>query len=239
MDLFLAGLALGFLSSGHCLGMCGPIAFFLGSHQLPPESSRPERCLLFLILGLGKALTYAWFGLFFGLAGHVLTQWSAWLGFSRALPWISGTLFILAGLVLLGVLPQFHHAVRGLEKNFSGFLQSFRKRQSKGTLFAMGMLWGCLPCPMVLAPALAAAVSGSAGGLEGAVRGFLMMFAFGLGTIPALYGSAAAGRRLTQLRRFSPVVLGAGLILLGIASIAFPQILMRLSGIHCHAEVPI
>lgn len=233
MELFISGLTLGFLASGHCLGMCGPIAFFLGAHQLPPDSPWTKKVLLFLILGFGKALTYAWFGLAFGFAGHVLTRWSQWFGFSLALPWISGSLFILAGLVMAGWLPRFHSTVRGLEKRLSGLLQTFRKKQDLASLFAMGMLWGLLPCPMVLAPALAASVSGAVGGMEGAMRGFFLMLSFGLGTIPALYFGAAAGNWLSQLRRYSPLVLGITFILLGIASILFPQILMNLPGVNC------
>jgi len=233
MELFAAGLTLGFLASGHCLGMCGPIAFFLGAHQLPPQSSWQKKIILFLTLGSGKALTYAFLGLLFGLAGHALADWTEWLGFAQALPWISGALFILAGLAMTGWLPQFHNLVSGLETRLGGLLQSFRKKQDRGSLFAMGMLWGLLPCPMVLAPALAAAVSGSVGGADGAMRGFFMMFGFGLGTIPALYSGAAAGVWLLRLRRYSPVVLGLSFILLGIASILFPQVLMSLPGVKC------
>jgi hypothetical protein len=46
----------------------------------------------------------------------------------------------------------------------------------------LGMLWGLLPCGLVLTALLAAAVAGSPG------QGALTMLAFGLGTWPALLG---------------------------------------------------
>lgn len=220
MQLFFLGIGLGFLSSGHCLGMCGPIAFFLGTNQLKPDSPRIAKALLFITLGAGKALTYGWIGLIFGWAGHLLTEWSDWMGFARALPWISGFFFILSGAAVAGWIPKLEWKVRGMESRFQQLFQSFRKKHDTGSLFALGMLWGLLPCPMVLAPALGAAVSGSAKGLEGALQGFFMMAGFGLGTIPALYTSAMTGQWLNRLRRWSPLAVGLALMVLGISSMA-------------------
>src|SRR5450830_1433509 len=60
-------------------------------------------------------------------------------------------------------------------------------------LFAMGALWGWLPCGMVYSSLLAALVCGSAG------QGAALMLAFGLGTLPMLVAAGLAGARLRQL----------------------------------------
>lgn len=221
MKIFLIGFTLGIFSAGHCLGMCGPIAFFFGTHQCRSSAGSFEKIRLFLSLGVGKALTYAWIGLIFGAAGHLLTQWSEWLGFSRALPYLTGALFIFSGLAMAGFLPKFEIVLHGLEQSLRRLFSSFRSTQTPGSWFAMGMIWGLLPCPMVLAPALGAAVSGSSGGWEGALKGFFMMFGFGLGTIPALYSGALAADWLNKIRIWSPRIVGFSLISFGVACLFF------------------
>lgn len=234
MNFFWMGIALGFFSSGHCLGMCGPIAFFFGAHQAGPEAGRFEKFRLFLSLGLGKAFTYAWIGLLFGAAGHLLTRWSSWMGFSMALPWITGILFIFSGLSLAGFFPKLEIFFHSIENYLRRLFLSFRTRQNGGSHFAMGMMWGLLPCPMVLAPALAAAVSGAVGGTEGAIRGFFMMIGFGLGTIPALYAGALAAQWLRRVRTWSPRIVGFSLVGFGTAVLFFSSAMLHSPVFGCH-----
>lgn len=59
--------------------------------------------------------------------------------------------------------------------------------------FAVGLLWGWLPCGLVYA-ALALALAAG-----GALAGALIMLAFGLGTLPALISLGFAGRWLAAL----------------------------------------
>ena len=59
----------------------------------------------------------------------------------------------------------------------------------------LGLVWGWLPCGLVYTMLAAAAVAGS--GLHGAA----LMGAFGLGTLPAMFGATAAAHKLTAWSR--------------------------------------
>ncbi|MFN8494738.1 MAG: sulfite exporter TauE/SafE family protein [Caldilineaceae bacterium] len=71
------------------------------------------------------------------------------------------------------------------------------------TNYALGLLWGLLPCGLVLAALLTAAVAGAPG------RGALTMFLFGLGTTPVALSIALASVgpswQLTPNARLRPV----------------------------------
>ncbi|WP_090324739.1 sulfite exporter TauE/SafE family protein [Duganella sp. CF517] len=85
--------------------------------------------------------------------------------------------------------------------------------------FALGALWGWLPCGMVYSVLLTAMLSGSALG------GALVMLAFGLGTLPMLTGLGLLGARLRNALQQRKVRIACGLLvlafgLLGIARAA-------------------
>jgi uncharacterized protein len=72
----LTGLSIGALGSFHCVGMCGPIAL-----ALPVGGKSPiEKAISVLLYNLGRASSYAFMGLIFGLLGSTfsvfgLQQW--------------------------------------------------------------------------------------------------------------------------------------------------------------------
>ena len=231
MIVFASGFVLGLLSSAHCLGMCGPIAFFLSSKSAQAFAhSKSKWAFLFL----GKSFTYALIGLFFGFAGHALTQWSSWMGISKAMPAVSGVLFILTGLSIAGFIPKLELAAHKLEGFLRPAFSSLTTETNLSSYFSLGMLWGFLPCPMVLAPALGSAVTGSIGGVSGAIQGFAMMFAFGLGTIPALLASGASAHYLNRVRRLSPRFVGICFVVLGFACFVFSSAMVKAVQGHCH-----
>src|SRR5690606_14291036 len=92
------------------------------------------------------------------------------------------------------------------------------QRDGTGGTFALGMAWGWLPCGMSWSMLAAAAASGDA------FTGGTMLFAFGLGTLPALLAAGLAGLRLRALlgriavRRAAAVVL----IVAGAWTTSFP-----------------
>lgn len=75
--------------------------------------------------------------------------------------------------------------------------------------FALGMLWGWLPCGLVYSVLVAAIATGSA------LRGGLLMLAFGLGTLPTLLAMGMAATRLKTLLQNIWVRRISGLIVLG------------------------
>ncbi|MCG3175700.1 MAG: hypothetical protein MOGMAGMI_00633 [Candidatus Omnitrophica bacterium] len=187
-------------------------------------------------LVLGKALTYGCIGLFSGWSGRALVRWTGWEGLGHALPLVSGVTLVLAGLVTLGALRGLEPRLHAIETRLGVLLASHAgARRTPGSSLAAGMLWGLLPCPMVLVPAVGAAIAGGAGGPRGAYQGFFIMVGFGLGTAPALFaGGLGLGRLLSTLRGPTrPVWPGAALIAAGGAFI-YLSLSMNAPGHPCH-----
>ncbi len=74
--------------------------------------------------------------------------------------------------------------------------------------FALGLLWGWLPCGMVYSVLLTAMLSGSAS------DGAAVMLAFGLGTLPMLTGLGLIGARLQRALQQRRVRIACGLLVL-------------------------
>jgi len=186
--LFLAGLTGGM---SHCAGMCGP--FVLAQVAADPAlGGRPEmtefrrlRGALLLPYHLGRATTYAGLGaVAAGLTGRLVDL--------TELRWLAAVLLLLAAALFLGgTLGLWRHPSAGA----GGWLAPALSRlagpllRTPGGLgrYGLGLLLGFLPCGLLYAALTASAAAGSA--LEGAAA----MFAFALGTAPALIGVGFAG----------------------------------------------
>jgi uncharacterized protein len=175
--LFMAGLA----ASPHCSLMCGPLQFaqLQGRGAVLPAAAW---------LHAGRVFGYAVLGALAGAAGarlqHALPplQAGVWLQSAAAL------LMLVLGLRLLRALPP---GACGKRLCISGRRQALLR----------GVAWALLPCGMLYAMLLLAALSAQAR------SGALLMAAFGLGTVPLSLGSALALRQLSlsppRLRRWA------------------------------------
>lgn len=171
MQAFIAALSLGFLSSMHCVGMCGPIALALPLNRRNKVSEVGG----ILVYNAGRVLSYAFVGGFLGLAGMGLLL----AGFQQGLSVGMGIL-LLVGLIYLRFrsrMPQFQ--LRWSKTLKSAFSKWFG-RKDPAALWMIGLLNGLLPCGMVYIALAGATVSGTF------IEGALFMAAFGLGTLPAM-----------------------------------------------------
>ncbi|MEA3277611.1 MAG: sulfite exporter TauE/SafE family protein [Pseudomonadota bacterium] len=183
-------LIAGLMGSGHCVGMCGALvsAFFIksgnGHGALPYAAYHGARISVYSVVGvlaaaLGAALVST------GLIGA--TQ--------GVLQIIAGLAVILLGLDILGVIR--------LNLSFCGlstagvrkwFLNATRRGPVIGSLMA-GTLNGFMPCALTFAMAIKATT------LENPLEGGLLLFVFGLGTLPSmLFVSVAFGKLGSRVR---------------------------------------
>ncbi len=210
-------LAFGFVSSLHCVQMCGPIVL---TYSVAANTGSARRSLLGLHLAynFGRTLTYMLLGAIAGLAGGTMSFFGHLAGIENVAAVVAGIAMVLAGLALLG-LTTIGKGWRGLALPSrllrpAGKLMSSRSVQSK---FTLGLLMGFLPCGLVYA-ALMKAV-----GAATPVAGALTLLAFGLGTSVALIavglGSSAATQKLarwgTTVSAVTVLVMGALLIARG------------------------
>ena len=202
---FFSALALGFVGSLHCAGMCGPIAIALPLNN----QTWLSRILGGLLYNFGRTITYGLLGAIVGLAGLGL----ALGGLQQWVSIILGTLMILA--VLVPLLGSAGKKITGITDKITvhlkkPFIKLFRMR-SYSSLFLIGLLNGFLPCGLVYI-ALAGALV-----MSHFYQGSLYMIFFGLGTIPMLLAISVAGNILSQkVRQKLSKIIPVFIILLGI-----------------------
>ena len=174
----LSGLALGFLGSLHCIGMCGPIALALPSQSKSKLSFYSGR----LLYNLGRVITYSIMGLIFGLIGQTINL----AGFQQIVSISLGIVILITVFIparfknsLIKLKPIL--AVTKILQSSIGVL--FRKG-GQSSLLAIGVLNGFLPCGFVYV-ALTGALA-----LGNVEKSILFMGLFGIGTIPAMFSAS-------------------------------------------------
>jgi sulfite exporter TauE/SafE len=179
----LTGLSIGALGSFHCVGMCGPIAL-----ALPVGGKSPiEKAISVLLYNMGRASSYAFMGLIFGFLGSTFSIF----GLQQ---WLS----VVAGVVIL-LLLAFNH-ISLVQRTPFGTLNQWVKKQlgqilqsekQHLTYLSLGLLNGWLPCGLVYVAIASSLATGTSWG------GALLMFAFGLGTIPVMASLMVFGKFLS------------------------------------------
>jgi sulfite exporter TauE/SafE len=205
---FMAGL----LGSGHCFGMCGGIAGSLGA--LSGGSGR-SLALPALQFNLGRMLGYAVLGALaagiLGAAGEIM----ALKPFGKWLRGLTALMVLLIGLRFLldwrGV-DVIERGGAGLWKRVMPFAVRISQRRDWIGRLGLGVCWGFLPCGLVYTVLMTAASTGQA--LSGAAT----MFAFGLGTLPAMLGLTLTAPALSTFLadRLVRRIVGFSLVLLAL-----------------------
>ncbi|HIP54145.1 MAG TPA: sulfite exporter TauE/SafE family protein [Sulfurimonas autotrophica] len=174
-------VTIAFLGSfGHCIGMCGGIVLAYSTIKIEPATSKVSKTIAHLLYNFGRVLTYTILGALFGAIGGVATFSNTANG---TLLIIAGVIMILAGLSLMGkikFLTLIEHSLSSsnfYKKSFQAILHS----KSNTSFFILGMLNGLLPCGFVYFFAITAASTASP------LYGALVMFIFGMSTIPAMF----------------------------------------------------
>ncbi len=172
--MLLSALALGFLGSLHCLGMCGPIAFLL---PLDRESKAKKIAQLF-IYHAGRLLAYGIIGVLFGFLGKGLSIF----GMQQKLSIGVGIM-----MILLVVIPSKYFNKYSLSKPIYAVLGKVKsklgaelKKKTPDAFLTIGFLNGFLPCGLVYMALLGAVAFGNQ------LQGGLYMILFGAGTIPLM-----------------------------------------------------
>lgn len=185
----ISAFIVGLLGGGHCVGMCGGIVGAV-SMTLPGQRPHPGYHLSY---NAGRIASYVAAGVIAGLIG------SSSLFLNHVLP-IEKLLYLLANLILIALglylggwwrgLLVLERAGGLLWKRLQPLSGKFIPVRSFRQAFALGLVWGWLPCGLVYSVLVAALATGS--GLQGG----LLMLAFGLGTLPTLLAMGLAAVRL-------------------------------------------
>lgn len=208
ISAFLVGLA----GAGHCIAMCGGITSMLSRSV---GKDRPAPAIIFNY-NFGRILSYTIAGAIAGFTGSLAARS---IGVPIAMLQIFAAVFlILLGLYIgqwLFVLNRVEAIGKVLWQRIQPLSKRFIPVNSGSQALALGAIWGWLPCGLVYSTLTWSIASGSWH------QGALIMFAFGLGTLPALLTLSAGFRWFTDGLR-KPMVKklsGILLILYGIYSL--------------------
>lgn len=217
---------IGLLGGVHCVGMCGGIvsAFSVASSTRRPfpvavhsasgaiaQSAVFSDALRVIAYNAGRISSYAIAG---AIAGGV-AQGVRTLSFMSSLQvagyWLANLMLIALGLYLMDVwrgLARLEAVGQVVWRRVQPLMKHLLPVDTVGKAFALGGLWGWVPCGMVYSVLLTAMLSGSA------VSGATVMLAFGAGTLPVLLTMGMLGSRLQLWTRKRSVRVVSGLIVL-------------------------
>lgn len=217
LSLIMTATLAGVAGGSHCVGMCGGIATLLGrpSGRVIPiqpvagaaqATETPASWWHVALLHLGRLLTYAFAGAVVGGLGAAGLLLKPVMPVQSILFFIGNLTLILLGLRCLGV--RFSRIGQWISlPRLPGVPSAARLPQSP---LLRGLMWGCLPCGLVYGVLPIALISGSVFG------GALMMFCFGLGTLPYLLLTHGLANRFGKARAPAWLMWGAALILIGL-----------------------
>ena len=174
MEFIISGLVLGFFTSFHCIGMCGPIAIALPLHG----TSKLQKLVGGILYNLGRTTTYVIFGFILGSFGQGLGA----LGFQRWVSIVAGILMIITVLSPSLFKSNFNSSgiLNRLLLKVKLALKKLFSTRSFHSLFLIGLLNGLLPCgPLYMAFIISTGTGNS-------ITAAIFMLMFGLGTIPLL-----------------------------------------------------
>lgn len=188
----LSVMAGGFLSSAHCIGMCGGFAGAIGSARarIAPLVARQ------LVYNAGRVFTYAFLGMIAGAAGMRLSGFAIGpINLQQAFALLAGLLMVGLGLSGLGLLPLPARWKSAGAALFAPLFNFFLNAKGWWGYFLAGIANGYLPCGLVYAFLALAAASGDA------LTGTAVMVFFGLGTLPAMLSIGLGARLLSPALR--------------------------------------
>ncbi len=210
--LLTAVLAASFAGSGHCAGMCGPLAA-LAFRETPGVKSS----MLGLQAGYqgGRLASYALLGAAVGALGGALDLGGSLVGLQQVAMFVSGALLIGLGAQRLAarlgwLRPRGSGPGRGSQL-YLALNRRLQRLPAGRRALGLGMLSALLPCGWLYAFAAVAAGTG------GAVGGALVMLAFWLGGLPVMLALGAGLRRFfVPLERRLPLLGGFALMVAGL-----------------------
>jgi sulfite exporter TauE/SafE len=179
-----------------------------------------------LAYNAGRIGSYMLAGALAGGVGGGAQTLAQLAGLQLGFYWLANLMLVALGLYLMNAwhgLTKLEQAGRVLWQRAQPWMAPAMKTLMPADrphqAFALGALWGWLPCGMVYSVLLTAMLSGSALG------GAAVMLAFGLGTLPMLTGLGLMGARLRTAMQRHKVRIACGLLvlsfgLLGIARAA-------------------
>ncbi|MEN8222207.1 MAG: sulfite exporter TauE/SafE family protein [Acidobacteriota bacterium] len=211
MDYYLI-LTIGFFTSFHCIGMCGPIVIAYSTQALNSEGKPQSPLRLFglhLSYNTGRFLSYSLLGAAVGAIGGSLVSIK---GASSYISIFAGALMIISGIILLKLFPiPSIPLFSKLEKVAAKTIGRVIKETSVNSKFILGFFTALFPCGILYAMLFKAAAT------QSALSGALTMLLFSLGMAPALIITGMATSLISaKIRAIGDKIAAITIIIMGI-----------------------
>lgn len=208
---------IGFMTSVHCIAMCGGINLSQCIPRAGVQESEKNRKLSTLypsfFYNLGRVCSYTAVGFVLGLVGFLIGGGTE-VGMSRLLQGIlkiiAGLCMVIMGINMLGIFPW----LRKFTIRMPGFLarKIGREKARSSRPFVVGILNGFMPCGPLQSMWIVALAAANP------FAGALSMFLFSLGTVPLMLG---LGFLVSALgKKFTDTVMTVGAILVVVLGLA-------------------
>ena len=207
---YTSAFIIGLLGGAHCIGMCGGIMNALSFAIPEPRRNLRQVTPMLLLYNVGRISSYAIAGALIGLLGGWLQKTGSTAG--PALRIAAGCMLIAMGLYLAG----WWRGLAYLER-LGGYLWKVLQPVSNRLMpvtrpyqaAALGVIWGWLPCGLVYSTLTWSATS------TNWQQSSLIMFSFGLGTLPALLLTGMFAHQLKVWSQKSALRNTAALLIIG------------------------
>lgn len=203
----LSAFGLGLAGAGHCLGMCGGIAVALGAGD-------GKKTVHTAVYHLGRIVSYAILGAAAGFAASIsdIAVWTIGLRYT------AGFLLLAMGLYVTGWwrgMARLEQAGAKLWQPVQKFSSRFLPIRNWRHALGLGLCWGLMPCGLIYSSLAWAATT------QQPLLAALLMFCFGLGTLPAMLATSMGAGKIQQLlrQRGLKIFVGVFLIAAGVWSL--------------------
>lgn len=219
----LMAVVLGAVASvSTCLVLVGGIVLSFGS-MVASDGSRTflQRAHPHIYFHIGRLTAFFLLG---GLLGVIGGKINYSVGFTGFLTFLVAIVMLYIGLQTLNIVPSITRLGFHLPKGLSKHIHSLENCEHKGAPMIVGALTFLLPCGFTQSMQLAAVASGSFW------KGALLMLAFAVGTLPALF-SLGLGSSFMQNRDFGLLkkIIGVIVVMFGLYSIQSALVLTGFS----------
>lgn len=168
----IASLLIGLLGSlGHCVGMCSAVVILFDRQPIFQQNK-----FAWPLAHAGRISAYAALGLAFGALGQTLWAFDK---LQAALSILFAVIAFYMAAAFIGLAPSPELLFPSWTQRWGRAIRSL-KTASLSTSFLFGLLWGLLPCGLVLTALVTAMASANI------FLGALNMLVFGLATVPSL-----------------------------------------------------
>ncbi|GAB1259405.1 sulfite exporter TauE/SafE family protein [Aurantivibrio plasticivorans] len=219
-----SAFTVGLMGSVHCIGMCGGIASALGVSS--GNDNTRSRWLYNVLYNVGRLISYAFMGGVLGWLIHLDPHAMHGMGDGEhhhqgvsVGKLLSGALLIAMGLYLAGWwygLVKLEKLGHILWRRIQPLTQRVMPVDRFYKALCLGLLWGWLPCGLVYSALAFSATQ------DNTFMSAATMFAFGLGTAPALVVSGVFAQQVQTFSRRPIVrhVMGALILAFGLWTVS-------------------